>query len=114
VNARMAVAHRGWWGVIDPRLLRRALVVGCVLVACVIAGFASAGQGGRTVAALALSGALIVGTILIVFLRSRVQAAFVSVELPLMLILIGTLTFRQRSEERRVGKECRSRWSPYH
>src|SRR5256885_15872245 len=21
---------------------------------------------------------------------------------------------RQRSEERRVGKECRSRWSPYH
>ena len=24
-----------------------------------------------------------------------------------------TLT-RHRSEERRVGKECRSRWSPYH
>ena len=22
--------------------------------------------------------------------------------------------FLQRSEERRVGKECRSRWSPYH
>src|SRR3989442_6320422 len=22
--------------------------------------------------------------------------------------------FKQRSEERRVGKECRSRWSPYH
>src|SRR5256885_5736249 len=22
--------------------------------------------------------------------------------------------FRPRSEERRVGKECRSRWSPYH
>ena len=26
---------------------------------------------------------------------------------------IGTLKER-RSEERRVGKECRSRWSPYH
>jgi len=29
----------------------------------------------------------------------------------------GTLTYLQvliRSEERRVGKECRSRWSPYH
>src|SRR2546429_7227629 len=25
----------------------------------------------------------------------------------------GQVTFR-RSEERRVGKECRSRWSPYH
>ena len=23
-------------------------------------------------------------------------------------------TFKARSEERRVGKECRSRWSPYH
>ena len=23
-------------------------------------------------------------------------------------------TFAERSEERRVGKECRSRWSPYH
>ena len=27
------------------------------------------------------------------------------------LILMGALV---RSEERRVGKECRSRWSPYH
>ena len=25
-----------------------------------------------------------------------------------------TWTNRKRSEERRVGKECRSRWSPYH
>ena len=24
------------------------------------------------------------------------------------------ITLRERSEERRVGKECRSRWSPYH
>ena len=22
--------------------------------------------------------------------------------------------YNERSEERRVGKECRSRWSPYH
>ena len=27
---------------------------------------------------------------------------------------IGTSYSRMRSEERRVGKECRSRWSPYH
>ena len=26
----------------------------------------------------------------------------------------GTLYEKGRSEERRVGKECRSRWSPYH
>jgi len=32
--------------------------------------------------------------------------------------LVTTFPFRRddggRSEERRVGKECRSRWSPYH
>ena len=27
---------------------------------------------------------------------------------------IEELVNRRRSEERRVGKECRSRWSPYH
>ena len=25
-----------------------------------------------------------------------------------------TTSLKKRSEERRVGKECRSRWSPYH
>ena len=31
-------------------------------------------------------------------------------------LLLGRKTFEiwERSEERRVGKECRSRWSPYH
>src|SRR5256885_2305797 len=33
-------------------------------------------------------------------------------------ISLGVFTFSEiiagRSEERRVGKECRSRWSPYH
>src|SRR5256886_4377023 len=35
-----------------------------------------------------------------------------------ILLLLGLLlicsVLAQRSEERRVGKECRSRWSPYH
>ena len=26
----------------------------------------------------------------------------------------GSVAVDSRSEERRVGKECRSRWSPYH
>ena len=32
-------------------------------------------------------------------------------------VVVNTLTIDwvvTRSEERRVGKECRSRWSPYH
>ena len=27
---------------------------------------------------------------------------------------MATVYLADRSEERRVGKECRSRWSPYH
>ena len=27
---------------------------------------------------------------------------------------VAVMLIRSRSEERRVGKECRSRWSPYH
>ena len=27
---------------------------------------------------------------------------------------VAEVTVKERSEERRVGKECRSRWSPYH
>src|SRR2546426_9109131 len=29
-------------------------------------------------------------------------------------VLDDHLLWKRRSEERRVGKECRSRWSPYH
>ena len=29
-------------------------------------------------------------------------------------VLQEPMELTQRSEERRVGKECRSRWSPYH
>src|SRR2546422_10809043 len=48
----------------------------------------------------------------------RVQLPTVAI--PLVLVVAGlplTLPFpavTTRSEERRVGKECRSRWSPYH
>ena len=28
--------------------------------------------------------------------------------------VLGEVKIADRSEERRVGKECRSRWSPYH
>ena len=32
----------------------------------------------------------------------------------LTVVVIGVGLAYERSEERRVGKECRSRWSPYH
>ena len=61
--------------------------------------------------------------------KSRIQAAFLCAfvesilsKMPIFMAFIvlagfadNTLTGKTcRSEERRVGKECRSRWSPYH
>ena len=43
---------------------------------------------------------------------ARSSAVFTIV--PSVSIVIGLFTLSTRSEERRVGKECRSRWSPYH
>src|SRR5260221_13159247 len=46
------------------------------------------------------------------YVEMRVGAgAFVATTIPDEAIAV---TKRKRSEERRVGKECRSRWSPYH
>ena len=39
--------------------------------------------------------------------------AMLAQEIDAELFCIGT-ELEKRSEERRVGKECRSRWSPYH
>ena len=33
---------------------------------------------------------------------------------PMKMAIVVLIVLRSRSEERRVGKECRSRWSPYH
>ena len=35
-------------------------------------------------------------------------------EADLNMLAMGKNIISSRSEERRVGKECRSRWSPYH
>ena len=48
-----------------------------------------------------------------------IAAAVLSFTMPqkfgeFLLESVGNGTIATRSEERRVGKECRSRWSPYH
>ena len=44
----------------------------------------------------------------------RMMGAMAPPEARMPIVLSGGLTPGNRSEERRVGKECRSRWSPYH
>ena len=48
------------------------------------------------------------------FVTALDQTVVVTALPSLMLDLKISLTQLDRSEERRVGKECRSRWSPYH
>ena len=42
------------------------------------------------------------------------QANIITSNTPLIVVILISWGIALRSEERRVGKECRSRWSPYH
>src|SRR3989441_2837498 len=46
--------------------------------------------------------------------EDRVRDALRALAIPPGDYMIPRPSSRERSEERRVGKECRSRWSPYH
>ena len=59
-----------------------------------LAGFADAFQSGNVVVMFTIITSLMLYLVLAIWAR--------------------TVDKRDRSEERRVGKECRSRWSPYH
>ena len=66
-----------------------------------------------TVAVVGATGA--VGTEMIEILEERKFPVEVLLPLASYRSAGERVTFHeQRSEERRVGKECRSRWSPYH
>src|SRR5690348_18462796 len=45
---------------------------------------------------------------------ARARATLQTYVMRLRQLLGPSVPIRTRSEERRVGKECRSRWSPYH
>jgi len=53
--------------------------------------------------AVSLAGTLGLGRLIVLYDANRVTLSATT-----------DVTFTERSEERRVGKECRSRWSPYH
>ena len=46
--------------------------------------------------------------------QSLLNKKFYFLTLTLPLVFVCIFNIMPRSEERRVGKECRSRWSPYH
>ena len=48
------------------------------------------------------------------FVQNRGYEKYLTNKYPDKKIAIISCMDTRRSEERRVGKECRSRWSPYH
>ena len=62
----------------------------------------------------ATSGRTVLGTLSDGELRIRELTRFPNRILPLGGHFYWNIFSLYRSEERRVGKECRSRWSPYH
>jgi len=64
---------------------------------------------------IAIIGGGICGLSLALNLRARAISCRVYEAAPQLKELgVGITLLPHRSEERRVGKECRSRWSPYH
>ena len=47
-------------------------------------------------------------------LKTAATIEIIRPAIPRPFFFFATTTGSVRSEERRVGKECRSRWSPYH
>src|SRR3712207_2326959 len=76
--------------------------------AAIIAAVARAGHRARdyTAVGFALASAISAATL--------IPLALQGAEVHSQITWISALNLEARSEERRVGKECRSRWSPYH
>ena len=114
-----------------PEASAWAIVIGVVLVAVVIgfrpllARLAARNIGRRKSRVLIVVAGLLVGTAIIssslvvgdtlsyIFLED-VYARLDAIDELVSNSFNGQLFSFARSEERRVGKECRSRWSPYH
>src|SRR2546427_11091183 len=80
-----------------------------VLAVATVRGWRPAGLG-------ALAGLATLALIVLALgpLLDRVPLHALQLAIGVLLLLFGMRWLRKRSEERRVGKECRSRWSPYH
>lgn len=74
-------------------LILSAVVVGW------LAGSAVAKGGTRASLVLATGGATVIGTLVVPLLRSRVRWDFAAVELPVLLLLMAELVFRQRDAD---------------
>src|SRR2546430_16745428 len=95
---------------VRDRVLYNLLFFALVMMAAsIIAGQISIGIEQTVIATLGLSAISVIGLLIAIF----IGVGLVSKEMDKR-TLYALLAKPVRSEERRVGKECRSRWSPYH
>src|SRR5256885_10194497 len=76
----------------------------CALPICQAALFVFAGVNARVIWAVNVDQ----------FIEAKAVFARPAIDQRVVKRLLVARIFPHRSEERRVGKECRSRWSPYH
>src|SRR2546422_1063593 len=69
---------------------------------------------GKRLSAVAVLVAALVAIMIAAPVRWRAEVVLLSLAGRIPDIELKQLLAYMRSEERRVGKECRSRWSPYH
>src|SRR3712207_9187917 len=95
------------------RLQWRAVLTGALLAAACLSGFL---QGFVLFLALPLHLGAPFGGLDVVGGTVAIGLWLFALHLVLIIGWLATQTLDEllRSEERRVGKECRSRWSPYH
>src|SRR5256886_9985887 len=104
-STRLLRVFRAWFGWIPG---------GTAVVCAILCTFFTAFTGGSGVTILAVGGVLF-PALLREGYRDRFALGLLTTSGSLGLLLPPSLPLiLYRSEERRVGKECRSRWSPYH
>ena len=68
--------------------------------------------------AVILWGIMIIATLILAFIDNeachKVFTGLLFTDIVFPVVIYAMTLVYKRSEERRVGKECRSRWSPYH
>src|SRR5256885_17030234 len=95
---------------VKERFFRAVLPMGMAVVLVGVLLLAEPDMGAFMVIVVIAMGILFLGGVnarMFFLIAALVVLAFV-------LIIATSEWRRERSEERRVGKECRSRWSPYH
>ena len=100
----------------SPAILYIVLVIGAPFVLAVFYAFSDARIGSTSLHFVGLENFRSI--LQSPSFRVAIRNSFIFTICSQIVVIVGAnilaISLEKRSEERRVGKECRSRWSPYH